>query len=78
VIGVCSTCATLGGTVLASDGSYSISFTSDAFSNNGGSHVLPNLQVQLFDPMTGTLITQSSVITGWVNGQVVDPMGYLP
>src|SRR4051812_38664412 len=43
--------ALIGNTILASDGSYTLSFTSDQFTNNGVSHVQPNLKVRLFDPI---------------------------
>jgi hypothetical protein len=64
--------ALLGSTILNTDGSYSVSFTSDAFSNNGGAHTKPNLQVQLFDLGTGQLLTQSDLFMGWMPSQVVD------
>jgi hypothetical protein len=64
--------AALGSTVLATDGSYSVSFTSSAFSSNGSPHVQPNVQVQLLDPATGQLLTESQVVMGWVSGQMID------
>src|SRR4051812_48742577 len=62
----------LGTTVLAADGSYSLPFTSDQFTNNGGSHVQPNLQVRLSDPMTAQLLTQSDVVIGWTPARTID------
>ena len=59
----------LGATVLATDGGYSVSFNSDQFKNNGGVfHTRPNLLVKLTDVTTGQLLAESGPHPGW-NGQ---------
>lgn len=67
--------ALLGTALLAAGGTYTLTFASGAFSNNGSPHASPNLVVRVYDA-AGMLLAESDPRFGAGHDEVVDLFAY--
>jgi hypothetical protein len=61
----------LANTTLGADGTYSVSFTTADFTNNGGTHTQPNLKARVFDS-DNQLLGESALASPATNPQILD------